>query len=590
MQFAVTYLRNIFSIIFHGFVHGARSLVVEPTRVYLCPRLYQYRPNSVYNYNSASSNMDELYMGTDLMRTRPKDMYDRLLECIMQNDARKVHDILRWDKQGILRCNDNRGAEHSRENDTFPLLLATMLGNAKIVSLLLAGGVDPDFRLEGSAFLNTRSPTALHQAVEDGHLEIVKILTRKNNNRRRKSLGIDAQNCDGETALHIAVEDGTFEMVNVLLMGGCEVNVLDNQGNNALHVALSSNRCSAAVIKALVAYGVDINMANSSGITPVRYAALTGNLPAVAILLAAGCQLTFNSKGYLSPLEAAIIQQDIATMQAILSSQKILTSISDTDHLSTQQILPMSTHLSGSSDDMANSEHVVVDESLHFAARYGNNEIMTVMLRYMSNYIDEYNSQGETPLFVAVRYNNVQTLKVLLDNNANANKTSLHGISCLCKATLDCNFVLVLYLVIFADVDCGVEMNSAAVHKALFCGFHNITALLIQCGCTLNNSALHLVLSSKDWALMPLIHEAGYDYFARTVAVQMVKHERRVNADIFDWAVSVLSGPNSLQHQCRVVIRQSIQGQLYAKVQTLNLPKVMKQYVMLGPLCNLPET
>ena len=400
--------------------------------------------------------------------------------------------------------------------------------------------------------------------------------------------GIDTQNCEGETALHIAVEEGTFEMVNALVMAGCEVNVLDNQGNNALHVALSSNRCSAAVVKALVAYGVDINLATSSGIAPVRYAALTGNLPAVAILLNAGCELRFNSKGYLSPLEAAIIQQDATTMQAILSSQKIRNSISDPSHLSTQQILPASTHLSGTSDDVTN--HQWVDESLHFAARYGNSDIVTVLLRYKSSYIDEYNSQGETPMFVAVRYNNVNTLKVLLDNNANANKTSLHGISCLCKATLDCNFILVLYLVIFADVDYGVEMNSAAIHKALFCGFHNIAALLIQCGCTLNNSALHLVLSSKDWALMPLIHEAGYDYFARTVAVQMVKHERRVNPEIFDWAISVLSGPNCLQHQCRVVIRQSIQGQLYAKVQTLNLPKVMKQYVMLGPMCNLPET
>ena len=581
VQFAVTYIRNIFSIIFYGFVHGARSLVVQPTRVYLCPRLHQYR------HDKFNGSMDELYVGTDLV-TRPRDLYDRLLECIMQNDARKVHDILCGDKHGILR--HNRG-EHSRENDTFPLLLATMLGNAKIVSLLLAGGVDPNYVLEGSAFHNTRSPTALHQAVEDGHLEIVKILTRQsnsNNNHRCKNAHIDIQNCDGETALHIAVEDGTFEMVNALLMAGCNVNVLDSQGNNALHVALSSNRCSAAVIKALVAYGVDINFPNCSGITPARYAALTGNLPAVAILLAAGCQLKFNLEGSLSPLEAAIIQQDIGTVQAILSSQKILNSISDPSVLGTQQILLPSTHLSDSS---AGTTHFqFVDESLHFGARYGNSEIMNVLLRYKSNCIDEYNSQGETPLFVAVRYNNVQTLKILLDQNANANKTSLHGISCLCKATLDCNFILVLYLVIFADVDYGLEMNSAAIHKALFCGFHNIGTLLIQCGCTLNNSALHLVLSSKDWALMPLIHEAGYDYFARTVAIQMVKHERKVNAEIFDWAISVLSGPNSLQHQCRVVIRNTIRGQLYAKVQTLNLPKVMKEYLMLGPIYNLPES
>ena len=83
VQFAVTYIRNIFSIICYGFVHGARSLVVQPTRVYLCPRLHQYRRD---NFNG---NMDdELYVGTDLV-TRPRDLYDRLLECIMQNDARR---------------------------------------------------------------------------------------------------------------------------------------------------------------------------------------------------------------------------------------------------------------------------------------------------------------------------------------------------------------------------------------------------------------------------------------------------------------------------------------------------------------------
>ncbi len=573
VQFAVTYLRNIFSLILHGFMYGARSFVVEPTRVYLCPRLYHYRPDPF-----RSDNMDELYLGTADLMTRPKDLYDRLLECIMQNDARKVHDIISRDKYGILR---HGKSEHSKETDTFPLLLATMLGNAKIVSLLLAGGVDPNFILEGSAFLNTRSPTALHQAVEDGHLEIVKILTsrRRSEKYAKHACNLDAQNCDGETALHIAVEDGTFEIVNALLMGGCDVNVLDTQGNNALHIALSSNRCSAAVIKALVAYGVDLNRPNGTGMTPVRYAALTGNLPAVAVLLAAGCRLQFGSSAHLSPLEAAIIQQDSPNIQAILSAQNILQSIDDPRQSSPQRILPRGTHSLNSSEQFE-----YIDESVHFAARYGNAEIMNIVLRYKSDFVDVYNSQGETPLFVAVRYNNVQTLRVLLDHNANTNITSMHGISCLCKATLDCNFTLVLYLVIFADVDYGLEMNSAAVHKALFCGFHNIAALLIQCGCTLNNSALHLVLSSKDWGLMPLIHAAGYDYFARTVAVQMVKHERRVNAEIFDWAVSVLSGPNTLQHQCRVVIRNAIRGQLYAKVQTLNLPTVMKQFVMLGPL------
>ncbi len=584
VHFAFSYLRNVFALIFHGFVSGARSLVVEPTRVYLCPRLHQYRPETLLH-----RDVDEMYVGSADLVTRPRDLYDRLLECIMQNDTRKVHDIISGDQSGILRQHRS-GGEHSRDNDTFPLLLATMLGNAKIVSLLLAGGVDPNCKLEGTAFLNTRCPTALHQAVEDGHLEIVKILTGWQRRLDRSARSLDVQNCDGETALHIAVEDGTFEMVNALLAGGCDVNVADCQGSNALHVALSSNRCSAAVIKALVAYGVDINVPSGSGITPARHAALTGNLSAVALLLAAGCDLKFNSTAHLSPLEAAIIRQDLQSMQAILSSQKILQAVCDPTQSGAQRISAAgggSTHTSDPSGDISDLQYV--DESVHFAARYGNSEIMGVVLRYKSDQIDSYNSQGETPLFVAVRHSNVQTLRVLLDCNANANQTSLHGISCLCKATLDCNFTAVLYLVIFADVDYGLEMNSAAIHKALFCGFHNIAGLLIQCGCTLNNSALHLVLSSKDWGLMPLIHSAGYDYFARTVAVQMVKHERRVNSDVFDWAVSVLSGPNSLQDHCRVVIRNSMRGQLYAKVQTLNLPKVTKQYLMLGPLCSSLE-
>ncbi len=531
--------------------------------MYLCPTLRMYR--SLLHGNKSN-------LSTDLM-LQPRDLYDRLLECIMQNDARKVQDII-YTEDNILK----HEAELTKDSDTFPLLLATMLGNAKIVSLLIGAGINPNQILEGPAFSNARSPTCIHQAVEDGNLQIVKILTRCRN------INLDAQNSDGESPLHIAVEDGNLDIVHTLLLAGCNVNILDTQGNNPLHIALSSNRCNLAIIKALVAYGVDINAINSVNLTPAKYAAMAGNLPAVGLIISAGCQLQYQ-KEFLSPLEASILQNDHYSVQALLSAQQVLTNIAKSD-MEICMINDNEVVLQTPDTCCINVEDPdchYVDESVHFAARYGTTNIISVILNYKSSEIDCLNSQGETPLFLSCRYNNIDTLKVLLARNAQVNKCTLYGMSCLCKATLDNNVPVTLNLLMHgSDVNYGLEANSAAIHKALFCGFHQMSVLLIQCNCILNNSALHLVLSSKDWGLMPFIHAAGYHYFARTVAVQMIKHEPHVDADILDWAVMVLSGPESLQHQCRVVLRQAMKGHLYQCVQKLKLPRIMKDYLLIG--------
>ncbi len=73
--------------------------------------------------------------------------------------------------------------------------------------------------------------TALHVAVEDGHLEIAARLLRKGADPNLKA------DKYGLTPLILAVFSGNLEMCQLLLRHGADINLPDNQGGTALACA-----------------------------------------------------------------------------------------------------------------------------------------------------------------------------------------------------------------------------------------------------------------------------------------------------------------------------------------------------------------
>jgi ankyrin repeat protein len=93
---------------------------------------------------------------------------------------------------------------------------------------------------------------------------------------------------DGYTALMGAASQGNATVVRLLLAHGARVNETEQWNKmTALHIAAKS----AKIIPMLVEHGANVNARDEHGRTPVFYAALEENIPAVRTLIAAGADV-----------------------------------------------------------------------------------------------------------------------------------------------------------------------------------------------------------------------------------------------------------------------------------------------------------
>ena len=149
-----------------------------------------------------------------------------------------------------------------------PLMHAALYGDAEMVKLLLAQGVDVHATSGDGA-------TALHRAA--GDVEKVRLLLAAGSN-------VDGRTKLGRTPLLIACAyPGNVESVKLLLAHGANVKDKDHFKETCLTSA--AKRGDAEMVKTLVAAGADV-MAGSR--PPLVWAAEEGNLETVACLLECG--------------------------------------------------------------------------------------------------------------------------------------------------------------------------------------------------------------------------------------------------------------------------------------------------------------
>ena len=199
------------------------------------------------------------------------------------------------------------------------LHVAATSGFAPFVELMLLHNVDIDH-------ISSTGNTPLSLAAANGHEEIVLLLLEQpkihasaedqqkwlqlsrcyNSIKSRdlprfhdfvsRTLPIRFSDRKGQTLLHLATDSGISEMVATLLTLGVDVNAQDIRGDTALHVAAKSQNSNAAVIKALIDGGADIQTRNFAGetygiarvphdATALHLAAYVGRVEIVRVLL-----------------------------------------------------------------------------------------------------------------------------------------------------------------------------------------------------------------------------------------------------------------------------------------------------------------
>lgn len=108
--------------------------------------------------------------------------------------------------------------------------------------------------------------------IEEKKFELVELIFEKQSNLNRSSL---------VTLLHKAIKNKDFEMINYLLKIGIDVNIKNNKGQNAMHLAVKSN-CSK-IVKLILEKEPEL-IEDKFGKTPTGLALVNNNMDIVRLL------------------------------------------------------------------------------------------------------------------------------------------------------------------------------------------------------------------------------------------------------------------------------------------------------------------
>jgi ankyrin repeat protein len=122
--------------------------------------------------------------------------------------------------------------------------------------------------------------TLLHAACWSDNMELIRYLVEE------KHLNTNAQDNDGLTPLVECIQQGkveTFEYLMKQTTNSVDTKLVDKSGNNVMHYA--AGKGSLSVLKELVDKGVNYNLQNHDGQTPMDFASKHGNVEAIKYLI-----------------------------------------------------------------------------------------------------------------------------------------------------------------------------------------------------------------------------------------------------------------------------------------------------------------
>lgn len=181
---------------------------------------------------------------------------------------------------------------------TKTLHLAAALGCTSIADALIQKGLDVGQVEDGTG------DTALHKASEKGHSKIVHKLLQVDDSK------IFTPNAKGDTPLHLAATNGHLDIVQTLLASPyAEINANGSNGSTALHFAVQHRK--EPVVRFLLSHSnsrsetCDVDVVDNDGCTALHVAARNGFTVAIKLLLERGCNYKLTNKEGKSALAVA---------------------------------------------------------------------------------------------------------------------------------------------------------------------------------------------------------------------------------------------------------------------------------------------
>ena len=321
----------------------------------------------------------------------------------------------------------------------------------------------------------------LNSAVQSGSLEIVEYFVEE------CDANVNSTNECGETALHYAVAAGSIFIVKYLVEHGADVNSRNNHGTTILHSALSY-KSKVDMVKYLVEHGAGINFKDSDGETALHTAAVNCNLEVVKYLVEQGADLYCQNKDGSTALELAVSYSSKCDLAKYLFEQ----SADVNSKINFQALLPVAL----AQDD---------DYHIKYFVKHGAN-------------VNEMDTNGDTPLHLAILSNNLHIVKYLVENGSDVNGRNAVGQTALHLSASQGEFEIFRYLVKNGsnvngrDADGNTVLHTAVVNSCL-----DIVMHLVEQGANVNSknnngkTILHVAEESNVLGILKYLIQQGAD-------------------------------------------------------------------------------
>uniref|UniRef100_A0A665VCJ9 Ankyrin 3 n=1 Tax=Echeneis naucrates TaxID=173247 RepID=A0A665VCJ9_ECHNA len=248
--------------------------------------------------------------------------------------------------------------------------------------------------------------------------------------------GVDINICNqnGLNALHLASKEGHVEVVAELIKQGANVDAATKKGNTALHIASLAGQLE--VVKELATHGANVNAQSQNGFTPLYMAAQENHLEVVQFLLDNGSSQSIATEDGFTPLAVALQQGHDQVVSLLLENDTkgkvrlpALHIAARKDDTKAAALLLQNDHNADvESKMMVNRTTESGFTPLHIAAHYGNINVATLLLNRGAA-VDFKARNDITPLHVASKRGNSNMVRLLLERGAKIDARTKDGLT-----------------------------------------------------------------------------------------------------------------------------------------------------------------
>ncbi len=437
----------------------------------------------------------------------------------------------------LLACRNPEIDINAGENGKTPFNIAVKHNQTEIVKLILKNKLhkpNPNILYSGAH-------SALSMAVLNHNIKLIKLLLKIKNPK----IQIDLAGQRALTALQEAIYTGDLKIVKTLLKAGADIHKRTIKGDSLIHIAINSNHLN--IVEELLRRKVDLEVVSSDGDTPLSLAVKNKRIKIVQAILNNKyhhIDPAAEVKNSVSPLFRAAEVGDVEIMKLLFAHENLQhTNIKPVElvriavkqgHLEAvrfllehesikntfQHSIPCMSMAAmtaiqykhpGIFEMIMECKRVWGDVSqivlengstfLHAAAMYDNVTALEAMLesKRFDSQLNNRAENGETPLYIAVKYGHVDIVKALMRAGADPNIPNADGTTPLMLAIQQGNCSIISELLTSkhpkVDVNKPDEDGYTPLYRAV---------------ATQNIQVVRLLLDSKDPKVDPYFNVNGY--------------------------------------------------------------------------------